>query len=375
MATSREKTRTYEQPEKSELSDFEALKVIETGRPAAVPTAAMGGQVGAVEIAAGRSSAPWVRTPKREAWSATGAVNLGDRIFRGVTMGFAGFVLIVLALMIGILVLQGWPSISTFGLSFLTSSTWNTVTEQYGALPAVEGTIYSAFLALLLAAPIGVLIAIFLVEMAPFRFRVWLGFLVELLVAVPSIVYGLWAFFVLVPLVRDYVEPIFANHFGSFPLFSGYPLGIGMFSAALVLAIMILPTIASLSRDVVQAVPNQQREAMLALGATRWETTWKVVIPYARSGIIGGIILGLGRAVGETMAVQMVIGNTYSFSTSLFNTATTMPATLVNQFNDATSELNRAALVELALILLLVTVVLNAGARFLVWSVTRRQRA
>ena len=195
--------------------------------------------------------------------------------------------------------------------------------------------------------------------------------MVELLAAVPSIVYGLWALIVLVPLVRDHIQPPLIDHFGNTPFFSGYPIGLGVFTASLILSIMILPTIASISRDVMLAVPNSQRDAMLALGATRWETTWKVVVPYARSGIIGAIVLALGRAVGETMAVQMVIGNTQSFNLSLFNFGTTMPATIVNQFTEATGETYLSALIELALILMIVTIILNAIARLLVWRVTR----
>lgn len=300
------------------------------------------------------------------------AINRGDRIFLGLTTAVAAAILLILALMVGILFYQAWPSITTFGLSFFTTTTWDPVHNLFGAGPAILGTIYSSLLALLLAGPVGVLVAIFLGEFSPARLRFPLGFLVELLSAVPSIVYGLWALFVLVPVVRDVIEPPLAAHFGNTPLFSGYPLGLGMLSAALVLAIMILPTIAAISRDVILVVPRSQREAMLALGATRWEMVWKVVVPYARSGIVGAIILGLGRAVGETMAVQMVIGNTQNFSLSLLQQGTTMPATIVNQFTEATGTLYRGALIEIALILMLVTVALNLTARLLVWGMTRR---
>jgi phosphate transport system permease protein len=256
-------------------------------------------------------------------------------------------------------------------LSFLTSSDWNTITGVFGAAPPILGTVYTSLLALALAAPVAVLVAIFLVELAPRSLRFPLGFLVELLAAVPSIVYGLWALLVLVPLVRQYVEPPLIDRFGNTPFFSGYPLGLGILSASLILAIMILPTIASISRDVMLAVPNSQRDAMLALGATRWETTWRAVIPYARSGIIGGIILGLGRAVGETMAVQMVIGNQPQVTASLFQAGTTMAATIVNELTEATTDIHRSALIELGLILMLVTLALNAFARLLVWRVAR----
>lgn len=300
------------------------------------------------------------------------SANRGDTLFHGITVLFAALILLALVLIVGILLVQAWPEISHAGLAFVTSSTWDPIRNIYGAGPAILGTIYSSLLALLLAAPVGVLVAVFLGEMAPLRLRFTLGFLVELLSAVPSIVYGLWALFVLVPIVRIYVEPPLANHVGSLPLFSGYPLGLGMLSAALVLAVMILPTIAAISRDVILVVPRSQREAMLALGATRWEVIWKVVVPYARSGIVGAIILGLGRAVGETMAVQMVIGNTQTFSLSLFDQGTTMPATIVNQFTEATGTLYRSALMEMALILMIITLVLNGLARLLVWGMTRR---
>jgi phosphate transport system permease protein len=299
------------------------------------------------------------------------SINVGDRLFVGLTTAFAGLVLVALGVLIGVLVYQGWPTITGLGLNFLRTSTWDPIHNVYGAAPAILGTVYSSVLALLAAAPIGVFVAIFLVEFAPGKVRFPLGFLVELLGAVPSIVYGLWALFVLVPLVRIYVEPPLMSHFGNTPLFSGYPIGLGMFPAALILAIMILPTIAAVSRDVIQAVPNSQREAMLALGGTRWETIWKVVIPYARPGIVGAIMLGLGRAVGETMAVQMVIGNTQAIGLSLFNLGTTIPAAIVNQFTEATGVQYRSALIEMALILMVITVALNAAARLLVWSVER----
>jgi phosphate transport system permease protein len=322
-------------------------------------------------IAAIAGQAAVIREPNRAPHRPTRAVNIGDRIFAAVTTAFAALVLGSLLFMVGILIRNSWQAITKFGLLFVVSSKWDPVRDTFGALPAILGTVYSSFLALLIAAPIGLLVAIFLVEFAHLRLRFILGFLVELLAAVPSIVYGLWALFILVPLVRDYIQPPLASHFGTTPFFSGYPLGLGMMPAALILSVMILPTIVALSRDVILAVPNHQREAMLALGATRWETAWKVVVPYARSGIIGAITLALARAVGETMAVQMVIGNTQTINLSLFNLGTTMPAAIVNQFTEASSPVYLASLFELALILMIVTVLLNAGARVLVWRMTR----
>ncbi len=321
------------------------------------------------QSAIGRAAARTPHPPAR-------ASNIGDRIFGIVTTGFAALIMAALFAMVAILFYNAKDSIGTFGFSFVTTSTWDPVRNIFGGFPAILGTLYSSFLALLLAAPIGLLVALYLVEMAPIRLRFGLGFLIELLSAVPSIVYGLWALFILVPLVRQYIQPPLVDHFGNTPFFSGYPIGLGMLPAALILAVMVLPTIVALSRDVLQAVPGHQREAMLALGATRWETAWKVVVPYARSGIVGAVMLALARAVGETMAVQMVIGNTQHISWSLFNLATTMPATIVNQFSEASpGSLYIAALVELALLLMVVTVLLNAVARLLVWTVTRKYHA
>lgn len=310
------------------------------------------------------------REPRRQPNSLARSSNPGDRIFDALTAGFAALVLLSLVTTIAVLVVQGRSSIAHFGLAFLYNSTWDPIGDVYGAKPAILGTVYTSLLALLLATPVGMMVALFLTELAPRGVRFWMGFIIELLAAVPSIVYGLWALFVLVPIVRERIQPPLQDHFGNTPLFSGYPLGLGVLTASLILSIMILPTIVSISRDVMQAVPNTQRDAMLALGATRWETTWKAVIPYARSGIVGAIVLALGRAVGETMAVQMVIGNTQAISSSLFNTGTTMPATIVTQFQEATTQLHQSALIELALILMTVTVVLNAAARLLVWRIT-----
>lgn len=359
--------------EKPVTKSSDEVRAVALGRHE--PTIAVPREIGARSVSLPHfAEAPIEGAPatRRQPHALAGPTNVGDRIFRSVTTGFAGLIVLTLFAMLAILLYNGWQAITTFGISFVTTSTWDPVRNIFGALPAILGTLYSSFLALLLAAPVGVMIAVFLTEMSPRRLRFGLGFLIELLSAVPSIVYGLWALFVLVPLVRQYIEPPLIDHFGNTPFFSGYPVGLGMFPAALILSIMILPTIVALSRDVLAVVPNHQREAMLALGATRWETAWKVVVPYARSGIIGAIMLALARAIGETMAVQMVIGNTQNVSWSLFNLATTMPATIVNQFTEASGQLYLSALVEMALLLMAVAVVLNAVARVLVWGVTRR---
>lgn len=310
--------------------------------------------------------------PKRAPHALSRTSNPGDRIFNLITAAFAALILVIVVAMLAILIAQGRASIARFGLGFLTSSRWDTIHDVYGAAPAILGTVYTSLLALLIAAPIGILVAVFLTEIAPRRIRFSLGFVVELLAALPSIVFGLWALFVLVPLVAQHVQPWFLAHLGTTPFFSGAPIGLGYLTAALILAIMILPTITAISRDVLLAVPNSQRDAMLALGATRWETTWRVIVPYALAGIIGAVILALGRAVGETMAVQMVIGNTLSFNLSLFATGTTMPATIVNQFAEASTPMYRSALIEIALILMIVTILLNAVARILVLRVGSR---
>lgn len=345
-------------------------EVAQTGSSSLAVDEASEARTGAPKSNASQVATPAVRAPIREPHAPAGTFNVGDRVFKTLTLSVAALVLLVIAAMISTLAWQSRESITSFGLSFLYTSTWDPIHNKFGAAPAILGTVYTSLLALLIAAPVGIMVAIFLVEMAPRSIRTSLGFVVELLAAVPSIVYGLWALLVLVPIVRDYIQPPLIDHFGNTPLFKGYPIGLGVFTASLILSIMILPTVASISRDVISAVPNSQRDAMLALGATRWETTWKVVIPYARSGIIGAIVLSLGRAIGETMAVQMVIGNTQSFNISLFNFGTTMPATIVNQFTEATGSTYLSALIELGLILMIVTILLNGMARLLVWRVT-----
>jgi len=263
------------------------------------------------------------------------------------------------------------PSLAKFGWRFLVSSTWDPVREEYGALPLIFGTVVSSFLGLLIALPLSLGIAMFLSELAPRWLERPLSFLVELLAAIPSIVYGLWGVFVLVPWLRITVEPWLRKDFGFIPLFSGPGYGFGMLAAGLILSVMVLPIIASISRDVMRAVPNLQREAALGLGATRWETT-KVILTTAKSGILGATLLGLGRAVGETMAVTLVIGNRAQISASLFSPAYSMASVLANEFAEATTDMYTSALIEVALVLFVVTVILNALARLIVWSFTRR---
>lgn len=300
----------------------------------------------------------------------------GDAVFRGLTLLFAWVVVVVTVGVAATLVVSAWPSITRFGLGFVGSTTWNTLGDNpdtgiYGALTFIFGTMYTSLLALALAVPLSLGVAIFLSEMAPHWLRGPASTLVELLAAVPSVVYGLWGIFVLNALLARPVEPWLGGHFGAVPLFSGPAYGSGILSAGLILTVMIVPTITAISRDLLRQVPREQREGMLALGATRWEMITRVVIPYARAGIVGAIVLGLGRAVGETMAVTMVIGNGRYIGPSLFAITDTLASVIANQFTEATGTLYPAALLELGLLLFVITIILNAVARLLVWTVAR----
>ena len=258
-----------------------------------------------------------------------------------------------------------------FGFKFFFSSDWDPVNDQYGALPFVYGTIVSSILALIIAVPLAVGVAVFITEMSPPWLRGPLAFTTELLAAIPSVIYGLWAIFVLVPLLRLYVEPWLARYFGWSGLFAGQPFGIGMLAAGIILAIMVIPIISSITREVMTAVPQQQREAVLALGATRWEMIRTGVLRNARAGIMGGVILGLGRALGETMAVTMVIGNRPEIARSLLAPGYTMASVIANEFSEASGDLYLSALVEIGLALFIVTIIVNIIAQILVWTVTR----
>lgn len=281
-------------------------------------------------------------------------------------------------LVVSILIWLGWEmfsssreSIHQFGWAFLTGRVWDPVHKIFGAFPFIYGTLVTSLVALIVAGPIGLGVAIFLNEMAPAPVRSTAGFLVELLAAIPSVVLGLWGIFVMGPFLGKIIEPWLAKWLGFLPLFQGSPVGVDMLNGGLILAIMILPTIASLSREVIAAVPSAQREAALALGATKWEMIRIAVLAYAKSGIIGSVILGLGRALGETMAVTMVIGNMPNISSSLFSTAYSMAAVIANEFSEATYSLYISSLIEIGLILFAITLLLNILARLLVWSVAR----
>jgi phosphate transport system permease protein len=295
--------------------------------------------------------------------------NQGDRAFRWVVTALACAIPVLVALMALKMVDASSLAISRFGLGFLFETTWDPVFERFGALPFVYGTLLSSLLALLIGGPISLGAAIYLSELAPDWIRTPASFLVELLAAIPSVVYGLWGIFVLAPWLRTAVEPFLASTLGFLPLFQGPFYGVGMLAGGLILAIMIIPTISAVSRDVMRAVPDAQREAVLALGSTRWEMIRMVVLPYARSGIIGAVILGLGRALGETMAVTMVIGNRPEISASLFAPGYTMASVIANEFTEATYDLYLGALIEIGLVLFGLTLLLNGLARLLVWRV------
>ena len=318
-------------------------------------------------LAGGGRAEPLAALPLSDLRGSTG--RRGDRLFGFAIRTAAAAVLLV---GLGLVVSLTWESqeaMRAFGIRFLFTSTWDPVAGEFGALPFVYGTVVSSALAMLIAVPLSLGAAIYLAELAPQWIRSPITFLIELLAAVPSVVYGLWGIFVLVPWLRGVVEPFLASSLGFLPLFQGPPYGIGMLAAGLVLSIMVVPFITSVSREVLLAVPDSQREAALGLGATRWETTRVAVLRYGRSGLVGAILLGLGRALGETMAVTMVIGNRPEVALSLFAPGYTMASVIANEFTEATSDLYVSALVEVGLLLLVVTVIVNALARLLVWSI------
>ncbi len=299
----------------------------------------------------------------------SGAGNRGDLVFRVAVTAVACSILLLVGLIVFKMADASTLAINRFGFGFLAGRIWDPVFEEFGALSFIFGTLVSSLLALLIGGPISLGAAIYLSELAPDWVRSPVSFLVELLAAIPSVVYGLWGIFVLAPWLRSTLQPFLGSTLGFLPLFQGPSYGFGMMAGGMILAIMIVPTIAAVSRDVMRAVPNSQREAMLALGATRWETIWLAVVPYARSGILGAVILGLGRALGETMAVTMVIGNRPDISASLFAPSYTMASVIANEFTEASSALYLSALTEIGLVLLGVTLLLNALARLLVWRI------
>jgi phosphate transport system permease protein len=300
---------------------------------------------------------------------------VSDRIFQSAITACGLAVLGILVLIVYELVHRSSLSWHSFGFKFFAGSDWNPVSEQFGALPFIYGTLVSSLVALIIAVPLSVGVAVFTTEMCPKALRGPLSFFVELLAAIPSVIYGVWAIFVLVPLLSTYVQPFLASTLGWTGLFSGPKYGVGMLAAGIILAIMIIPIISSITREVLMVVPQHQREGVLALGATRWEMIRVGVLRNARAGIVGGIILGLGRALGETMAVTMVIGNNPQIAKSLFAPGYTMASVLANEFSEATGDLYLSSLIEIGLALFFVTIIVNALAQLLVWTVTRGQPA
>ncbi len=293
---------------------------------------------------------------------------IGDKVFRTILIIAAAIILIIVVMIIFMMAWNALPTIESFGFSFLTGREWKPADSVFGALPFIYGTVVSSLIALVISVPISVGIAVFLVEQAPKKIATPIGFMVELLAAIPSVVYGLWGIFVLAPFVRDYLGVFLEKYFGWLPFFQGRLTGIGMLTGGVILALMITPIITAVVRDILEVVPTQQREAALALGATKWETT-QIVLGNAASGIAGAVILGLGRALGETMAITMVIGNSPQISASLFEPAYTIASVLAANFADATDEIYLSALIEMGLVLFLVTFVVNAFAKLLVMRV------
>lgn len=296
----------------------------------------------------------------------------GDEIARLITFLFAATVVLLTIL----LVYDLWQGSALprhkFGLTFFWTSTWDPVFGQFGALPFIYGTLVTAAVSLIVAVPLGIGAAIFLAELAPARLSDPLEFFIDLLAAVPSVIYGILGVFIVVPLMRQYVEPLLKSALGFLPLFQGPAYGVGFLTAGIVLAIMVIPYIISVSREVLLSVPRDQREAALALGATHWESTWKVVVPFARTGILGSIFLALARSLGETMAVAMVIGNDPKISASLFAPGYSIAAVIANELAEATSELHTQSLIELGLVLFLLTFILNGVARILIVVTSQR---
>ena len=292
----------------------------------------------------------------------------GDPVFRAIAYAAAALVLVIAGIFVIALVIPALPAITRFGLGFFVSQSWDPVRSEFGALPAIYGTLVTSAIGLLIAFPIGLAAALFLAEESGVRLlRGPLSFAIELLAGIPSVVIGLWAFFILTPIMRDKVDPFLAHALGFLPLFQGPPSGYGYLTAGVVLAIMVLPIMIALSRDVIRAVPRALREASLALGATNAETIWSVILPYARVGITGAVLLSLGRALGETIAVTRVIGNRNEISASLFASGYTLPSVIANEFTEAVGNVYLGSLFYLGVVLVLITITVNVLARLLVW--------
>ena len=300
-----------------------------------------------------------------------------DTLFRATTLAFALLVLAMLGAIIGSLLLGAWPAFAEFGAGFLISAEWNPVTNRYGALNAIYGTVVTSIIALAIGVPVSFGIAIFLTELCPAWLKRPLGMAVELLAGIPSIIYGMWGLFVFAPIFADYIQPVLNKTLGQLPvigtLFQGPQMGIGMLAAGIILAVMVIPFIASVMRDVFEVVPPILKESAYGLGSTTWEVVRNIVLPYTRVGVIGGIMLGLGRALGETMAVTFVIGNAHRISASLFDPGNSIASTLANEFAEASKDLHVASLVSLGLVLFLITFVVLSGAKLLLLRLEKRE--
>jgi phosphate transport system permease protein len=333
-----------------------------TGRPPVVDVAFQGGTM-AIEAKVDRA-----KVLQR--------LRLGDAVFRQLTRGAALTVLIILGGIIVSLIHGSWPALHTFGVGFLFEESWNPVTEKFGAIAPIYGTIVTSIIAMLIAVPVGLFIALFLTELCPMWLRRPIGIAIELLAGIPSIIYGIWGLFVFAPFLQQYVQPFLIKVFGPIPvlstLFAGPPYGIGILTAGLILAIMVLPFITSISRDVFEAVPPVLKEAAYGLGCTTWEVARYVVLPFTRVGVIGGVMLGLGRALGETMAVTFVIGNAHRISGSVLAPGTTISATIANEFTEAVGDLYTSSLIALGLILFVITFIVLAFARLMLMRLNAR---
>jgi phosphate transport system permease protein len=315
-------------------------------------------------------------TPQVDRAKVLRRLQLGDVFYFHLTRTAAITVLVILGGIIISLFDGSWLALRTFGLNFLLVDTWNPVTEKFGAIAPIYGTLVTSFVAMLIAVPVGLFIALFLTELCPMWLRRPIGIAIELLAGIPSIIYGIWGLFVFAPFLQQYVQPFLISVFGEVPVFStlfaGPPYGIGILTAGLILAIMVLPFITSISRDVFTAVPPVLKEAAYGLGCTTWEVVRHVVLPYARVGVIGGVMLGLGRALGETMAVTFVIGNAHRISGSLLAPGTTISATIANEFTEAVGDLYTSALIALGLILFVITFIVLAAARYMLMRLNAR---
>ena len=332
------------------------------GRKDVVDLALQGGAIGS-DIATARSKV-------------LSRLKIGDSAFRNLTRAAAVFVLLLLSGVIISLVIGAWPALSKFGPGFLVSERWNPVTENFGALAPIYGTLVTSLIAMLIAVPIGLMIAMFLTELCPQWLRRPIGIAIELLAGIPSIIYGIWGLFVFAPFLQETLQPFLISTLGEVPgiapLFAGPPYGIGMLTAGLILAIMVLPFVTSISRDVFEAVPPVLKEAAYGVGCTTWEVVRYVVLPYTRVGVIGGVMLGLGRALGETMAVTFVIGNAHKVQASLIAPGTTISATIANEFTEAVGDIYTSSLIALGLILFVITFIVLACARYMLMRIERR---